>query len=136
MSVKSFFVNLINSLLDGSFDRMRIIGQMNKAFEESFYTGELDRMCKVSISTGYPPFAHEMSSLSFRSGFKISIENDCSLKESEMEELASYVTGNIAFVRQLMSLGFDTLIIKGKTSGMSRMYALKRFANLNQYFIK
>ncbi len=136
MSIKSFFVNLINSLLDGSFDRMRIIGQMNKAFEESFYTGELDRMCKVSIAMGYQPFAHEMSCLSFRSGFKISIENDSSLKESELEELASYVTGNVAFVRQLMSLGFDTLIIKGKINGMNKMYALKRFANLSQYYIK
>lgn len=127
---------MINSLLDGSFDRMRIIGQMNKAFEESFYTGELDRMCKVSIAMGYQPFAHEMSCLSFRSGFKISIENDSSLKESELEELASYVTGNVAFVRQLMSLGFDTLIIKGKINGMNKMYALKRFANLSQYYIK
>ena len=136
MSIKSFFVNLINSLLDGSFDRLRIINQMNKAFEESFYTGELDRMCKVSISMGHSPFAHEMSCLSFRSGFKISIENDSSLKESEIEELASYVTGNVAFVRQLMSLGFDTLIIKGKTSGRNKLYALKRFADLNQYFIK
>ena len=136
MSIKSFFVNLINSLLDGLFDRMRIIGQMNKAFEESFYTGELDRMCKVSIAMGYQPFAHEMSCLSFRSGFKISIENDSSLKESELEELASYVTGNVAFVRQLMSLGFDTLIIKGKINGMNKMYALKRFANLSQYYIK
>lgn len=136
MNIKSFFVNLINSLLDGSFDRMRIINQMNKAFEESFYTGELDRMCKVSISMGHQPFAHEMSCLSFRSGFKISIENDSSLKESEIEELASYVTGNVAFVRQLMSLGFDTLIIRGKISGMNKMYALKKFANLSQYYIK
>lgn len=136
MSIKSFFVNLINSLLDGSFDRMRIIGQMNKAFEESFYTGELDRMCKVSIAMGHQPFAHEMSCLSFRSGFKISIENDSSLKESEIEELSSYVTGNVAFVRQLMSLGFDTLIIKGKTLGMNKIYALKKYANLSQYFIQ
>ena len=127
---------MITSILNGSFDRLRIIGQMNKAFEESFYTGELDRMCKVSIAMGYQPFAHEMSCLSFRSGFKISIENDSSLKESELEELASYVTGNVAFVRQLMSLGFDTLIIKGKINGMNKMYALKRFANLSQYYIK
>ena len=132
MNIKNFFVNLINSLLDGSFDRMK----MNMAFEESFYTGELDRMCKVSISMGHQPFAHEMSSLSFRSGFKISIENDSSLKESEIEELASYVTENVAFVRQLMSLGFDTLIIKGKTLGTNRIYALKRYANLSQYFIQ
>ena len=135
MSIKSFFVNLINSLLDGSFDRMRIINQMNKAFEESFYTGELNRMCKVSITIGNQPFAHEMSCLSFRSGFKIGIENDEALRDSEIEELAGYVTDNVSFVRQLMSLGFDTLIIKGKINGKSKMYALKRYANLSQYYI-
>ena len=135
MSIKSFFVNLINSLLDGSFDRMRIINQMNKAFEESFYTGELNRLCKVSISMGHQSYAHEMSCLSFRSGFKISIENDDSLKESEVSDLANYVTDNVSFVRQLMSLGFDTLIIRGKLHGMNKMYALKNYANLSQYYI-
>ncbi len=109
MSIKSFFTNLINSLLDGSFERVRIINQMNTAFKEYFLSGEFGRMCKVSISQGRSEYAHEMSSLWFRSGFKISIENDTSLKESEITELASYVTDNAAFVRQLMAMGFDTL---------------------------
>jgi hypothetical protein len=76
-----------------------------------------------------------MSSLWFRSGFKISIENDSSLQQSEIEELAKYVTDNAAFVRQLMAMGFDTLVIKGKTFGVTKNYALKKFANLNQYYI-
>lgn len=76
MGLKEFFKNLINSLLDGSFERMRIINQMNMAFEEFFTTGELNRFCKVSISKGRSEFAHEMSAFWFRSGFKISIENE------------------------------------------------------------
>lgn len=136
MSFKSFFTNLINSLLDGSFERMRIINQMNKAFKEYFMSGEFSRLCKVSISQGRSEYAHEMSSLWFRSGFKISIENDVSLKESEITELASYVTDNAAFVRQLMAMGFDTLVVKGKTSGNGKEFSLKKYANLNQYFIQ
>ena len=136
MSIKSFFTNLINSLLDGSFARVRIINQMNTAFKEYFLSGEFGRMCKVSISQGRSEYAHEMSSLWFRSGFKISIENDTSLKESEISELASYITDNAAFVRQLMAMGFDTLVIKGKTSGKSKEFPLKKYANLNQYFIR
>lgn len=135
MSVKTFFTNLINSLLDGSFERIRIIGSMNAAFKEYFISGEYSRLCKVSISQGCSDFAHEMSSLWFRSGFKISIENDASLKESEMNEIASYVTENNAFVRQLMALGFDTLVVRGKQTGIEKAYALKKYANLNQYFI-
>ena len=136
MSFKVFITNLINSLLDGSFERMKIINQMNLAFKEYFTSGEFNRLCKISISQGRSEYAHEMSSLWFRSGFKISIENDSMLQESEINELAKYVTDNAVFVRQLMAMGFDTLVIKGKTTNLSHDYALKKFANLNQYFIK
>ena len=136
MNIKTLLSNLINSLLDGSFERVRIISQMNSAFKEYFTTGEFNRFCKVSISQGNRAFAHDMSSLWIRSGFKISIENDSSLKESEINELAAYVTDNAAFVRQLMAMGFDTLVIKGKTTGVTKSFALKKIANLNQYYIR
>lgn len=135
MNIISSITNFINSLLDGSFERMRIINQMNTAFKEYFMSGEIERMCKFSISQGKLEYAHEMSSIWFRSGFKVSIENDMNLKDSEMIELANYITGNQAFVRQLMAIGFDTLIIKGKTTEKSISYALKEFANLSQYFL-
>lgn len=136
MSIKDFINNLINSLLDGSFERIRVISQMNSAFKEYFTSGELGRLCKVSISQGKSEYAHEMSTLWFRSGFKITIENDMSLADSEMNELALYITENVAFVRQLMALGFDTLVIKGRTTTKTQYYALKHYANLTQYFIK
>ncbi len=136
MGLKEFFKNLINSLLDGSFERMRIINQMNMAFEEFFTTGELNRFCKVSISKGRSEFAHEMSAFWFRSGFKISIENDMNLKESEVDEYSKYILSNLSFVRHLMAIGFDTLIIKGRNNFVGKEYALKRYANLNNYFLK
>ncbi len=136
MNIKTLLSNLINTLLDGSFERVRIISQMNAAFKEYFTTGEFNRLCKVSISQGNSSFAHEMSSLWIRSGFKITVENDTALRESEINELAAYITDNAAFVRQLMAMGFDTLVIKGKTTGMTKSFALKKFANLNHYYIK
>ncbi len=136
MNIKTLLSNLINTLLDGSFERVRIISQMNSAFKEYFTTGEFNRLCRVSISQGNSSYAHEMSSLWIRSGFKISVENDITLCESEINELAAYITDNAAFVRQLMAMGFDTLVIKGKTTGMTKSFALKKFANLNQYYIK
>lgn len=84
---------------------MRIINQMNVAFREYFTTGEFNRLCKVSISQGRCEYDHEMSSLWFRSGFKISIENDTRLQQSEITELSKYITDNAAFVRQLMAMG-------------------------------
>ena len=35
MNIKTLLSNLINSLLDGSFERVRIISQMNSAFKDS-----------------------------------------------------------------------------------------------------
>ena len=136
MNIKNLITNLINSLLDGSFERMRIISQMNAAFKEYFTSGEFTRLCKVSISQGKSENAHEMSSIWLRSGFKITIENDLSLQDGEMKELSQYVTENVEFVRQLMAMGFDTLVIKGKTTGKCQYYSLKRFANLSQYFVR
>ena len=136
MNIKILLTNLINSLLDGSFERVRIINQMNSAFKEYFTSGEFNRLCKVSISAGCSEYAHEMSSIWLRSGFKISIENDIKVEESEIGELSLYILGNEQFVRQLMAMGFDTLIIKGKTTGLTKNYALKKFANLNQYFLQ
>jgi len=136
MKIKDFFINLINTLLDGSFERVKIIRQMNAAFKEYFLSGEFNRLCKVSISKGMPGFAHEMSAFNFRSGFKLLIENDNNLKESEINEISEYILSNVAFVRQLMALGFDTFIIKGKDVPVGKVFALKEFANLNNYFLK
>ena len=58
MGIRTLISNLINSFLDGSFERVRIISQMNAAFKEYFTTGEFNRLCKVSISAGRSQFAH------------------------------------------------------------------------------
>lgn len=132
MNIKTLLSNLINTLLDGSFERVRIISQMNAAFKEYFTTGEFNRLCRVSISQGNSSFAHEMSSLWIRSGFKITVENDTALRESEIKELGAYITDNAAFVRQLMAMGFDTLVIKGKTTGMTKSLKSKSKCNFSR----
>ena len=50
MNIVDLFKNLLNSLLDGSFEKMKIISTMNQAFKEYYYSGELNRLCKVSIT--------------------------------------------------------------------------------------
>lgn len=136
MSIVEFLKNMLNSLLDGSFERVKIINEMNKGFKELFYSGAINRLCHVSISAGDPDFTHEMSSMSFRSGFKIGIENDTDLQMSEVMDLSKYILANTAFIRQLMSMGFDTLIIQGLNNGRGRKFSLKAYAKLNNYFIE
>ena len=136
MSIVEFLKNMLNSLLDGSFERVKIINEMNKGFKELFYSGAINRLCRVSISAGAPDFSHEMSTMSFRSGFKIGIENDMDLQMSEVMDLSKYILANTAFIRQLMVMGFDTLIIQGLNNGRGRKFSLKAYAKLNNYFIE
>ena len=128
-----FYVN--DCFLDGSFERVRVISSLNDAFKEYYLSGELQRYCKVSISVGNDKFRHEMSSFFLRSGFKISIQNDNGLGDAEMREISQYILGNLSFVKRLMALGFDTLIIYGATTNKSCTYALKEYANLNNFFL-
>ena len=136
MKIVEFLKNLLNSLLDGSFERVRIIKSMNDAFHEYYVTGEINRLCKVSITVGNQSYRHEMSTVFFRSGFRISVENDSNIKDSELRDISQYILSNTAFVRQLMALGFDTLVISGKTTNKNFMYSLKESATLTNFFIK
>lgn len=135
MNIADFIKGLVNSLLDGSFERMGLVNQMNKAFREYYVSGESKFLCKVSIAQGDVDFKHEMSSIWFRSGFKITIENDDKVRDADIMEISQYVLQNLSFVRQLMALGFDTLIVQGKTTKKGKVFSLKAYANLNNYYI-
>ena len=93
------------------------------------------KTCKVSITSGNQSFRHEMSTVFFRSGFRISVENDSNIRDSELRDISQYILTNAAFVRQLMSLGFDTLVVSGKTTGKNFMYSLKQYTTLTNFFI-
>lgn len=136
MSIGEFIKNLLNSILDGSFERLRIINAMNQSFKETFVSGGINRMCKVSISQGDSDFRHPMSSFIFRSGFKITIVNDSNIKESEIVEIAQYVLQNKTFIRQLMAIGFDTLIVQGANIKKGKKFSLKGYANLDSYYLQ
>ena len=136
MKIIDYLKNLLSSFLDGSFERMKMVSAMNLSFKETYYSGEIDRLCKVSITIGDTKYAHEMSSFVFRSGFKISIENDNDLRDSEIREISQYILSNKPFVRQLMSLGFDTLIIMGKTTSKGMQYGLKDYSKLSGFVLE
>lgn len=107
MNIVDFFKNLLNSLVGTSLERMKLINTMNQTFKDSYCSGALDRFCKVSITVGDTNYAHEMSAFFLRSGFKISIENDNNIKDSEFRDISQYILSNKPFIRQLMTLEFE-----------------------------
>ena len=62
------------------------------------------------------------------------IQNDERLRLSEVHEIAQYILTNEYFIKKLMSLGFDTLIVKGKSTN-SVKFKMSDFANLDSYFL-
>lgn len=131
---------LINRIVDvvtqGNLERVRILSEFNSVFEKAFYSQEFNRLCSVTTSKGNPDFKHELSSFYLRSGFKITIMNDDNLKESDYSHIAGYVVQSKAFVRQLMALGYDTLIIRGKQSYTGLQIPLKEVADLREYMLR
>jgi hypothetical protein len=133
--IVSFLNQVVDVVSQGNLERVRIIREFNIVFKEAFMQGDIDRLCVVTTSPGKPEFKHELSTFYLRSGFKITIENDNKLTENDFLEISKYVIESAAFVRQLMALGYDTLIIKGKNRFMGLEIPLKEIANLHNYMI-
>ncbi len=133
--IATFLNRVVDVVSQGNLERVRIIREFNLVFKEAFMQGDIDRLCVVTTSPGKPEFKHELSTFYLRSGFKITIENDNNLTEGDFIEISKYVIESAAFVRQLMALGYDTLIIKGKNSFMGLQIPLKEIANLHNYML-
>jgi len=133
--ISTFINRVVDAVSQGSFERVRILREFNLVFREAYMQMELDRLCIVTTSPGNQANKHDLSTFYLRSGFKITIENDHKLLENDYIEIAKYVIESRAFVRQLMALGYDTLIIKGKNQYRGLEIPLKTIANLHDYML-
>ncbi|GGD17722.1 hypothetical protein [Flavobacterium orientale] len=133
--ITTFLNRIVDVVSQGNLERVTILNQFNLVFREAYFQGDLERLCRVTTSPGNPNFRHELSTFYLRSGFKITIENDERLTESDFIEISRYVIESKAFVRQLMALGYDTLIIIGKNYRQGLQIPLKEIANLQEYML-
>ena len=138
-NIISKLATLLNRVVDvvsqGNLERIKVIREFNLVFTEAFYSGEIDRLCSVTTSPGVQSFKHELSSFYIRSGFKVTIHNDERITDNEYFEISKYIIQSASFVRQLMALGYDTLIIVGKNSARGLQIPLKEIANLHDYML-
>lgn len=130
-----FLNNLIDIVVSGSNERSSLIRDVNNFYKNAFYKGIIDRMCKVSTSIGNQDFKHSMSYYYLRSGFQIKILNDSNMTSMDFKIISDYIVSNKPFVRKLMSFGYDTLIIKGK-SFRGVQIPLKELSDLNSFLLK
>jgi hypothetical protein len=133
--ITTFLNRIVDVVSQGNLQRVTILSQFNLVFKEAYFQGDLERLCRVTTSPGIPDFKHELSTFYLRSGFKITIENDHNLIQNDFYEISRYVIESKPFVRQLMALGYDTLIIIGKTYRQGIHIPLKEIANLQDYML-
>ena len=58
------------------------------------------------------------------------------MKDSEIREISKYILSNKPFIRQLMTLGFDTLLVGGKHSKKEIQYCLKSYTQLGGFSLE
>ena len=133
--ITTFINRIVDVVSSGNLERVRLLREFNQIFREVYVQGEFERLCVVTTAPGNPQFRHELSYHYFRSGFKITIENDNDLKENDFIEILKYICESKAFIRQLMALGYDTLIIKGKNYIRGLEIPLKELASLQDYML-
>jgi hypothetical protein len=133
--ISTLLNRVVEIIKQSGLERVRVLNEFNRVFKTAFEIGEFERLCSVTTSRGNQNFRHELSTIYLRSGFKITIMNDDNLKKQDFSKIAKYFVINKAFARKLMALGYDTLLIKGKSSTTGLEIPLKEIASLNDYMV-
>jgi hypothetical protein len=112
----NFLKIVLNSTLDLSVEKTLIINSLNILFEEQYIKGLTDRLIVVSVTKGDKSYKQSMSVNSLRSGFMLLIKNDDQLSITEAQEISEIILNDKPFIRKLIILGFDTLVVKGNNT--------------------
>lgn len=115
--------SICGALLNGSFVKSTFIDEINKQFYDLFISGKLKRLYEAHSTVGRMEDYHDMSSKRLN-GLELKIKNDSGITINEVEEFAQTFLANDELVRQLLTIGYSTLIIKGTTNNIIQYYRL------------
>jgi hypothetical protein len=114
-------------------ERRLLVKEFNSVANIAFVTGATNRLLKAKTTFGDPGYRHSMSSMF--SGFRITIRNTESLSKEEIKVIGEVILQNKIFLRQLMSLGYDTLEVFGSTD-IYHQWAMSSYGDLKNYFLR
>lgn len=108
-NVKTLSHNILDRILEGSGDRSRMVTVLNDFYQHLYVSGSIDRICKVSITSGKAEYATSVSAIQFRSGIEVKITDCEGITEGEAVWLVQLLLIEFPqLVRVLISMGFDT----------------------------
>lgn len=108
----SSYLKAYKQFSPGKFwQRSKMIRRANAVFFDGFTSGKLEYYCQVERSMSVKSFKHRCHSWN---DFLVVIKNDHELTQVSLIKVSEYFIENDRFVRQLVLIGFEKLIIKGE----------------------
>jgi hypothetical protein len=114
-------------------ERRFLLKEFNSVAKLAFVTGATNRLLKAKTTFGDSGYHHSMSSMF--SGFKIMIRNKEYISKEEVKVIGKVVLNNKILLRQLMSLGYDTLEVYGGDD-YYHQWNMSAFGDLKNYYLR
>lgn len=110
-------------------DRSTLIDNFNLAARMAYIGGEMPTLLKAKVSVGNSAYTHTFTKF-MAGGFRIQAMAGRSLSREEMAELGSFILFNDAMIRELVSLGFDTLELHSDVGNIGLQWQLTKYTNI------
>lgn len=102
--------NKIIEWFSNSRERNKLLGDFNAAAKQAFVMNVSPVFLKAESSRGNSRYKHQFSNF-FYHGFRIHILSGRNLTYSEVMDIGNMLVSNSILMRQLVTLGYDTLEI-------------------------
>tara|TARA_R100001377_G_C3116406_1_gene84400 strand:+ start:86 stop:481 length:396 start_codon:yes stop_codon:yes gene_type:complete len=113
-------------------ERYRLVKDFNKAAKHAFIEGDAPTLLQAKITKGDSNYKHAFSKW-LGGGFRIKALSGRTLEKSELIEIGRVVLDNDMLIRQMISLGWDTLEVHSNQGYNGIKYALKDHANMGGF---
>lgn len=113
-------------------ERYRLVKDFNRAAKNSFIAGIAPTLLEAKITKGDSNYKHAFSKW-MGAGFRIKALSGRTLEKSELVEIGRVVLDNEALIRQMISLGWDTLEVHANEGYNGAKWALKDYANIGGF---
>ena len=113
-------------------DRYLLVKNFNRAAKMAFISGNSPTLLEAKITTGDSNYKHAFSKWR-GGGFRIKALSGRPLEKSELIEIGRVVLDNEFLIREMLSLGWDTLEVHSNKGYNGTKWPLKEFANMGGF---
>jgi hypothetical protein len=113
-------------------DREQLIKEFNNSSRAAYIVGVMPTLFEAKVTIGDSRYTHTFSKW-MAGGFRIKALTGRNLTRAEMEEMGQVVLSNSPLVRNLVSLGFDTLELHSDVGNVGLKWELKKYIDVIGY---